>query len=304
MHPDYKVGGSAWRRLRDSGLFDMDKPVAQFTARELHLLLQREPDVAAGGAAFVGVAQALLRRHEGTSGASRGADAPGCVMSLPCRACAGTRLNAEARRVRVGSRTLADLCALEAGELLSWLQGDDAVDHAAADTILEPLLERLQTMVDVGVHYLSLDRPVSTLSGGESQRLRMARRLRCGLVGLMYIMDEPSVGLHARDTARPARSGQHRAGRRARPAGTPRAVPAEARGAWAARLPLTTRCAALRYAAAALRVADHPVRRLGRRRRPRCGRRRRPDCVCGRAAALARERDCDGDVAAPAQRGR
>jgi excinuclease ABC subunit A len=136
------------------------------------------------------------------------------MSEQPCPTCAGERLRAEARAVTVGGSTLPALGKLSIAEALEWVHRlysaiDVNEDEAAtlltreeleiAGEVLKEIRERLQFMLNVGLHYLTLDRPAPTLSGGEGQRIRLASQLGCGLVGVLYILDEPSIGLHARD---------------------------------------------------------------------------------------------------------
>jgi excinuclease ABC subunit A len=135
------------------------------------------------------------------------------MSEQPCPACAGERLRAEARAVTVGGATLPALGKLSIAEALDWVHGLYSAAPAGADgalrltheeleiagEVLKEIRERLQFMLNVGLHYLTLDRPAPSLSGGEGQRIRLASQLGCGLVGVLYILDEPSIGLHARD---------------------------------------------------------------------------------------------------------
>jgi len=126
------------------------------------------------------------------------------VAGAPCEACGGTRLRPEARAVRVGGFTLPALCALpveEAERALARLELAPA-RRAVADRVLREVAERLRFLREVGVGYLTLDRPSATLSGGEGQRIRLATQVGASLMGVLYILDEPSIGLHARDHAR------------------------------------------------------------------------------------------------------
>ncbi|GBC83702.1 UvrABC system protein A [bacterium HR11] len=124
--------------------------------------------------------------------------------TVPCPACEGTRLRPEARQVRIHGRNIADLSRMELGDLrafladLSW----EGTDRLIAERILPSIFHRLEYLIDVGVEYLTLDRPTHTLSTGEMQRVRLAAQLGSGLRGVLYVLDEPTVGLHPRDTAR------------------------------------------------------------------------------------------------------
>lgn len=123
---------------------------------------------------------------------------------LPCPDCGGSRLRAEARMVRVGDSNIYELSALSIANTLAYIQnlqlgGKEAV---IAERILKEIHDRLQFLIDVGLDYLSLDRSAETLSGGEAQRIRLASQIGAGLVGVMYVLDEPSIGLHQRDNDR------------------------------------------------------------------------------------------------------
>ncbi len=125
------------------------------------------------------------------------------MSDRPCPACGGSRLRPEARGVIVGNRTLMDVSAVPIDEAHGWvvslyeqLSGEQL---EIGGEVLKEIRDRLQFMLNVGLHYLTLDRPAPSLSGGESQRIRLASQIGCGLVGVLYILDEPSIGLHARD---------------------------------------------------------------------------------------------------------
>jgi excinuclease ABC subunit A len=122
----------------------------------------------------------------------------------PCGECEGTRLRKEARHVKVGGKTIAEATALTIRETFEFLKGLPLArrERLIAERILREIGQRLAFMVNVGLDYLSLDRPAATLSGGEAQRIRLATQIGSGLVGVLYILDEPSIGLHQRDNAR------------------------------------------------------------------------------------------------------
>jgi excinuclease ABC subunit A len=121
-----------------------------------------------------------------------------------CPDCGGTRLRAEARAVRVAGKSITEICALTVKEARAFFAGLELtqVQSTIADKILEEVRSRLQFLDEVGLDYLSLDRLTSTLSGGESQRIQLATSLGSHLVGALYVLDEPSIGLHPRDTQR------------------------------------------------------------------------------------------------------
>ncbi|MCB9177277.1 MAG: excinuclease ABC subunit UvrA [Caldilineae bacterium] len=127
----------------------------------------------------------------------------------PCASCGGSRLRPESRGVRVGGRSITEIGAMSIAEAHAWVsqleadgaeaQALDVEQREIAAEVLKEIRDRLQFMLNVGLHYLSLDRPAPSLSGGEGQRIRLASQIGCGLVGVLYILDEPSIGLHARD---------------------------------------------------------------------------------------------------------
>src|SRR5262249_15076509 len=127
-----------------------------------------------------------------------------------CPRCKGQRLNAQARAVRVGGKTLVEVCAVPVGDLAAWLdpehgpldQALDPLQRTIAAEVLKEIRARVGFLLNVGLDYLSLDRAAPTLSGGESQRIRLAGQIGSGLVGVLYILDEPSIGLHPRDNER------------------------------------------------------------------------------------------------------
>ena len=139
-----------------------------------------------------------------------------------CPDCEGGRLRQEARDVRVGGRTLPEVCALSIKDASAFFEALELPDEqsAVSDRVLFEIRRRLKFLVDVGLDYLTLNRLASTLSGGEAQRIQLATNLGSSLVGALYVLDEPSIGLHPRDNdrlirllAQPARYRQHRAGR-------------------------------------------------------------------------------------------
>ena len=153
---------------------------------------------------FEGVIPYLKRRyHESESTAAR-LEIRQYMRDQPCPACRGTRLNPHARAVRVADKTIADFCSLNAAEALSFIKHHSLAGqaHAIAAKIIAEIQNRLQFIVDVGLPYLSLNRRATTLSGGESQRIRLATQIGSKLTGVLYVLDEPSIGLHPRDNQR------------------------------------------------------------------------------------------------------
>lgn len=153
---------------------------------------------------YEGVVPYVKRRHaEAETDASRDRF-EGFMREVPCLACGGTRLRPLSLAVTISGRSIADIAALPIGEAASVLRELRLSDRDAtiASRVLKEVNERLQFLVDVGLHYLSLDRAAGTLAGGEAQRIRLATQIGSGLVGVLYVLDEPSIGLHQRDNHR------------------------------------------------------------------------------------------------------
>jgi len=210
--------------------FDPARPVGELEPAQWDLLIYGvdsaqfrrhvpgiKPPDAVGRGAFEGVVPGLLRRYGGHAGDPAYRDKFDRVLRQEaCPECGGTRLRAESRRVTVAGRTIVDLARLPLGELAAWLDGlreavaagEPAADPAGteewalAEPVVADLAGRLRRLLDVGVGYLTLDRASPTLSAGEAQRLRLASLLGSALTGMLYVLDEPTVGLHPRDTAR------------------------------------------------------------------------------------------------------
>jgi excinuclease ABC subunit A len=153
---------------------------------------------------YEGVVPFVERRHnEAESDASRERYA-GFMREVPCPACRGSRLKPEVLAVTIGDRSIADVAAMPIGECQQFLRDLELSEREQqiAARVLKEVNERLRFLVDVGLHYLTLDRPAATLAGGEAQRIRLATQIGSGLVGVLYVLDEPSIGLHQRDNRR------------------------------------------------------------------------------------------------------
>ena len=153
---------------------------------------------------YEGVIPYVKRRHaEAETDASR-ERFEGYMREVPCAACNGSRLKPLTLAVTIEGRSIADIAALPIGDAAKVLRGMTLSDRdaAIASRVLKEVNERLQFLVDVGLHYLSMDRAAGTLAGGEAQRIRLATQIGSGLVGVLYVLDEPSIGLHQRDNHR------------------------------------------------------------------------------------------------------
>jgi excinuclease ABC subunit A len=166
------------------------------------------------GGTWDGIVPQLLSSFKKTAAGPRRLHLEKYMRVVPCESCGGQRLNPQARAVRVGAKTLVDLEAMPLGDLAAWLDPETGplekslqpVQRTIAAEVLKEIRARVSFLLNVGLHYLSLERSAPTLSGGESQRIRLAGQIGSGLVGVLYILDEPSIGLHPRDNDRLLRS--------------------------------------------------------------------------------------------------
>jgi excinuclease ABC A subunit len=204
--PGYSMDGWYGRILRGCGFFDPDKPIRKFTKKELDDLLHKEATkikVDGINLTYAGLIPTIQR-----SMLSKDVDAlqphvrafvERVVTFTACPECGGTRLNEPARSSRIEGLNIADACAMQISDLGAWVRGRDEPSVA-------PLLEALQALfdafVEIGLGYLSLDRPSGTLSGGEAQRTKMIRHLGSSLTDVTYVFDEPTIGLHPHDIQR------------------------------------------------------------------------------------------------------
>ncbi|MFC7528865.1 excinuclease ABC subunit UvrA [Actinoplanes sp. GCM10030250] len=153
---------------------------------------------------FEGVVQWIERRHNDTESDWSRDKYEGYMRDVPCSVCGGARLKPEVLAVTVAGKSIAEVCNLSVGECAELLEGLELDDRQKmiAERVLKEINARLRFLVDVGLDYLSLDRGAGTLSGGEAQRIRLATQIGSGLVGVLYVLDEPSIGLHQRDNHR------------------------------------------------------------------------------------------------------
>ena len=153
---------------------------------------------------FEGILNNMARRYKETESMSVREELAKNISNRPCADCGGSRLRPEARNVYIGNINLPQISEKSIGESLEFFQGLTLTGQKAqiAEKILKEIKERLEFLVNVGLNYLSLSRSAETLSGGEAQRIRLASQIGAGLVGVMYVLDEPSIGLHQRDNER------------------------------------------------------------------------------------------------------
>jgi excinuclease ABC subunit A len=153
---------------------------------------------------YEGVVWTVERRHDETDSDTQRDKLEQFMREIPCRACGGARLKPESLAVTVDDHNISELTKKSISDTLRFVEGVQLSEREAmiAERLLKEIRERLQFLVDVGLDYLSLDRAAGTLAGGEAQRIRLATQIGSGLVGVLYILDEPSIGLHQRDNKR------------------------------------------------------------------------------------------------------
>jgi excinuclease ABC subunit A len=153
---------------------------------------------------FEGVIPFIHRRHSETDSDFSREKYEAYMRETPCPACKGARLKPEVLAVTIGGKSIAEVCLLSIDDCAAFLKGIElsAREAQIAERVMKEVHARLGFLLDVGLDYLSLDRPAATLSGGEAQRIRLATQIGSGLVGVLYVLDEPSIGLHQRDNRR------------------------------------------------------------------------------------------------------
>lgn len=204
--PGYNADGWNVRLFSESGFLDPDKPIRKYTKRELHDFLHKEPTKVKF--------QSINMTYEGLipriqkSFLSKDVEAmqphirafvERAVTFTTCPDCGGTRLNEAARSSKINGINIAEACAMQISDLAAWVSG---LDEPSVAPLLGALRHSLDSFVEIGLGYLSLDRPSGTLSGGEAQRTKMIRHLGSSLTDVTYVFDEPSIGLHPHDIQR------------------------------------------------------------------------------------------------------
>lgn len=210
MLPGYGVNDWEWNMIMQSGDFDPDKKLSHYSEEELDELLYakaKKVQVDFGGKAMnitvEGVIEKFTNKYIKQDVKTKSERTQKTVMPFitegPCPACRGARLSQAALACKINGHNIAELSAMEVGQLIRVVR---EINDAAAAPVIQSLTERLQHLVDIGLDYLTLNRETDTLSGGESQRVKMVKHLSGSLVDVTYIFDEPSVGLHPRDVHR------------------------------------------------------------------------------------------------------
>ncbi|GAB2459971.1 excinuclease ABC subunit UvrA [Streptosporangium sandarakinum] len=204
--PGYSMDGWYGRIFAGCGFFDPDKPIREFTEGELHDLLHREPTkikVEGINLTYEGliprIRKSFLSKDREALQPHIRAFVDRAVTFTACPECGGSRLNEAARASRIKGVNIAEACAMQISDLAGWVRGLDAPSVAP---LLATLQQTLDSFVEIGLGYLSLDRPSGTLSGGEAQRTKMIRHLGSSLTDVTYVFDEPTTGLHPHDIQR------------------------------------------------------------------------------------------------------
>ncbi|MFC9896173.1 ATP-binding cassette domain-containing protein [Nocardia sp. NPDC127579] len=204
--PGYSMDGWYGRIFSGSGFFDMDKPIKKFTKKQLNDLLYKEPTkikVDGINLTYEGiipkVRKSMLSKDVDALQPHVRAFVERAVTFGTCPDCGGTRLTEAARSSKIKKLSIADACAMQISDLAVWVRG---LNEPSVAPLLDKLAHTLDSFVEIGLGYLSLDRPAGTLSGGEAQRVKMIRHLGSALTDVTYVFDEPTVGLHPHDIQR------------------------------------------------------------------------------------------------------
>ncbi len=204
--PGYSMDGWFGRIFRGCGFFDPDKPIRKFTKVELNDLLYKEPTkikVEDVNLTYEGlipkIQKSMLAKDKEAMQPHIRAFVDRAITFTACPECGGTRLNEAARSSKIEGINIADACAMQISDLAEWVGG---VDEPSVAPLLEALRQTLESFVEIGLGYLSLDRSTGTLSGGEAQRTKLIRQLGSSLTDVTYVFDEPTVGLHPHDIQR------------------------------------------------------------------------------------------------------
>ncbi|MET7693962.1 excinuclease ABC subunit UvrA [Streptomyces sp. NPDC005483] len=204
--PGYKAGGWNYRLYSESGFFDADKPIQKFTKKELQDFLYREPvrmKIAGINMTYEGlvprIQKSMLAKDRESMQPHIREFVDRAITFMVCPECEGTRLSEGARSSKIKGISIADACAMQISDLAEWVR---ALDEPSVGPLLTALGETLDSFVEIGLGYLSLDRSSGTLSGGEAQRTKMIRHLGSSLTDVTYVFDEPTIGLHPHDIQR------------------------------------------------------------------------------------------------------
>jgi excinuclease UvrABC ATPase subunit len=204
--PGYTKGGWNYRLYSESGFVDPAKPINRYTKKQLRDFLHHEPvrmKIAGINMTYEGliprIQRSMLSKDIESLQPHVRAFVERAVTFQTCPDCEGTRLSKEARSSKIKGKNIADLCSMQISDLADWVRG---LDEPSATPLLTGLQHLLDSFTEIGLGYLSLDRPSGTLSGGEAQRTKMIRHLGSSLTDVTYVFDEPTIGLHPHDIER------------------------------------------------------------------------------------------------------
>jgi excinuclease UvrABC ATPase subunit len=204
--PGYSMDGWYGRIFRGCGFFDPDEPIRTYTKKELHDLLHKEPTkikVDGINLTYEGlipkIQKSMLSKDREALQPHIRAFVDRAITLTACPDCGGTRLSEAALSSKIDGVNIADACAMQISDLAEWVRG---LDEPSVAPLLAALQHTLDSFVEIGLGYLSLDRPSGTLSGGEAQRTKMIRHLGSSLTDVTYVFDEPTIGLHPHDIQR------------------------------------------------------------------------------------------------------
>jgi excinuclease UvrABC ATPase subunit len=204
--PGYTGGSWNSRLYTESGFYDPDKPVRKFTKKELNDFLHHEPvrmKIAGINQTYEGlilrIQRSMLSKDTDALQPHIRAFVERAVTFTVCPECGGTRLSEAARSSKINGISIAEACAMQISDLAEWIRG---INEPSVGPLLAALIQTLDSFAEIGLGYLSLDRPTGTLSGGEGQRVKMIRQLGSALTDVTYVFDEPTIGLHPHDVER------------------------------------------------------------------------------------------------------
>jgi len=200
-YSNWRVGSMCWKIIKATEYFDFDKKIADYSTEEMDRLLYAPKEVVYQGEndvihwTFQGIVTHLRSRGSSTHRFANDEEMKYFTF-IDCPECHGGRLNSKSLQVELNKKNIGEVANLPLDECLDFVK---SINHPHAEVIKPRLIDQLQGLIDVGVGYLSLNRSADTLSGGEAQRVKMARQLGCNLIETVYVLDEPTAGLHPRD---------------------------------------------------------------------------------------------------------
>lgn len=205
-YPAFTTGAWRWKRYAFSGLFDLDKKIKDYSKEELDLFLyspqiklKNPPSNWPKSAKFEGIYPRMYRSIiHSQEGKKYQKTLEKMVSTFPCPSCNGTRLNEKILSCKINNKNIGEVCNMSIPEAISFVT---QISHPLSEDLKRELKKRMQALVDIGLGYLSLSRGVGSLSGGEAQRIKIAKYINSALTDLLYVLDEPSVGLHPHDIA-------------------------------------------------------------------------------------------------------